>query len=468
VPQTFRLPKPSGRSTSFRNESADFPHDRLHTHTVEAENDSDTSNDDERASLTRRSSENKSALLSRAERSEEPITVVVKDDLSVEPSSLVEPDSQFFNVDGLDVHYKFKRKAVPSDREENTAGMNVVFMHGFVAGSVHSWYRCFYSLYQSPEVDTVLSFDRPGFGLTTRLLPVKNDDYGTYTSRKNGREKTGKQDNPYTPEYSIYLLFRLLDHLGLDNVLIVGHSSGGALALRASLEQPSRMLGLCLISPTVYSQGFPEFVKSIFRTRLGKAVVQQLVRSEIGEVAIRRAWHNVKKIPDDVINNYKNTLRAKNWHEALVEMASTLDASEVAKQLHEVQVPILILHGNEDKIVPVSESEQMLSDLARFGNAEVAMSVIRECGHVPHEEASATVVSHLLQFFIDLKEKNSLLLHSQNNASFRIGKSDIGNESFDGDLGNRGCHRSEAGAKEQSAEMEHSRRSDSNEPLLEH
>jgi pimeloyl-ACP methyl ester carboxylesterase len=125
--------------------------------------------------------------------------------------------------------------------------------------------------------------------------------------------------NPYSAEYSVWLLFRLLQELDISNSILIGHSTGGALAVRAAAVQaaaasayaaayafdehkhfaspsssppsavaPDRIRALCLVSPTIYSGGFPDFIRSMFRTSLGKEIVQQLVRSEIGEVTIRR------------------------------------------------------------------------------------------------------------------------------------------------------------------------------------
>jgi len=48
------------------------------------------------------------------------------------------------------------------------------------------------------------------------------------------------------------------------------------------------------------------------------------VRTEIGEVALRRAWHDPDNIPDDIIANYKRTVRVVGWHEALMELVRVL------------------------------------------------------------------------------------------------------------------------------------------------
>ncbi len=87
-----------------------------------------------------------------------------------------------------------------------------------------------------------------------------------------------------------------------------------------ALTAPQRIKGLFLISPAIYTEGFPQLVRSLFRTRLGREMVRQLVKTEIGEVALRRSWFNTSNIPEEVISNYKQTLKIRDWDEALMEM----------------------------------------------------------------------------------------------------------------------------------------------------
>jgi pimeloyl-ACP methyl ester carboxylesterase len=106
-------------------------------------------------------------------------------------------------MDGLMVHYKLWRSSSSSSSssssdtksssssDEKTRNGNgnsnsnsnpaIVLLHGF-GGSVFSWKRSWRGLTDISH--TVLAFDRPGFGLTTRLLPTTSGDYGTYRDEK--------------------------------------------------------------------------------------------------------------------------------------------------------------------------------------------------------------------------------------------------------------------------------------------
>ena len=55
--------------------------------------------------------------------------------------------------------------------------------------------------------------------------------------------------------------------------------------------------------------------------RLGRRVLRPLLRSEIGDVSNRRAWHNPSKVTNEVRELYKAPLRVQNWDHALVEVS---------------------------------------------------------------------------------------------------------------------------------------------------
>lgn len=49
-------------------------------------------------------------------------------------------------------------------------------------------------------------------------------------------------------------------------------------------------------------------------------MLRPLLRSEVGEVSNRRAWHEPAKLTAEVLDHYKRPLRARNWDAALVEV----------------------------------------------------------------------------------------------------------------------------------------------------
>ena len=54
--------------------------------------------------------------------------------------------------------------------------------------------------------------------------------------------------------------------------------------------------------------------------RLGRRLLRSLLRSEVGVVAHRRAWHDSRKLTPEVLAQYKAPLQVDGWDRALIEV----------------------------------------------------------------------------------------------------------------------------------------------------
>jgi len=279
---------------------------------------------------------------------------------------LAEPDSLFIDVDGLQVHYKIVGQDEPT----------LVLLHGFAA-SVFSWRKVMEPL---SEAGMVVAFDRPGFGLTARPMP------GEWAG-----------ESPYSPEAQADLTVALLDELGIDRAVLVGHSAGGTIALLTALRYPERVEALVLEGAAVYENtGTPEWMGPLLRTppmgRLGPLLVRSITLW--GEAAIRTAWSDPDKITVELISGYKKPLQVENWDRALWEVVLASHPLGLEERLDEVSVPALVITGERDRIVPTRNSERLSAELPA---AELV--VIPGCGHVPHEECPAEFLLAATEFF---------------------------------------------------------------------
>ena len=127
--------------------------------------------------------------------------------------ALIDEDSLFIEVNGINVHYKRYGQGEPV----------FILMHGFGA-SLFSWHEVTAPL---AEYGTVIAYDRPAFGLTER--PMEWDG-----------------ENPYSQDSQIELVIGLLDTLDIEQAILVGNSAGGTLAMLAALTAD-----LLILRPTV-------------------------------------------------------------------------------------------------------------------------------------------------------------------------------------------------------------------------
>jgi pimeloyl-ACP methyl ester carboxylesterase len=288
----------------------------------------------------------------------------LEDTVSVE--ALADPDSQFVEVNGLNVHYKRYGQGEPY----------IILLHGFGA-STFSWREVTQPLAQA---GTVIAFDRPAFGLTERPLPEEWQDGA----------------NPYAAVAQVDLLLGLMDTLGVERAILVGNSAGGTVSMNAALRQPERVRALVLVDPAVYvGGGGPSWIRPLFALpqmdRIGPLFVRSI--SDSGMDVLSSAWHDTSLVTDEVIEGYRKPLRAENWDVALWYMTKGSRASALAERLDEFTMPVLVVTGDDDRIVPTDDSIRLAGELP---GAELV--VFPRCGHVPHEECPQAFLDAVLPF----------------------------------------------------------------------
>ena len=293
-----------------------------------------------------------------------PLLVPVPDlEGTVSARSLADADSQFIEINGLSVHVKTMGQGEPV----------FVLLHGFGA-SLYSWQAVMEPLSLH---GTVIAFDRPAFGLTERPL-------------------TWEGQNPYAPDAQVALVIGLLDHFGVEKAILVGNSAGGTVAMQTALAYPGRVSALVLVDPAVYAGGgAPEWIRPLLNTpqmrRLGPLIARQIQAR--GPELIEMAWHNPVLITDETLELYKRPLRVDNWDRALWELTLASRASGLADQLSAFTLPVLVITGDDDRIVPTADSIRLADELP-----DAELVVIANAGHVPHEERPSVFLDAMISF----------------------------------------------------------------------
>jgi pimeloyl-ACP methyl ester carboxylesterase len=236
---------------------------------------------------------------------------------------------------------------------ESTA--TIVFVHG--AGGSHKSWR--YQLKYLSDRFRIIAVDLPGHGM----------------SGGEGEETIG--------EYARYLT-ALMDALELENVVLGGHSMGGAIALKVALENPDRLGGLLLVGTGARLRVMPmifSMIKDDF-----DAAVEGMGSSFFGPAA-----------SEDIMNEEKRLL-AKSSPDVMLQDFTACDSFDVINELSSISLLTLILCGNQDSLTPVKYSE-FLHD--KIENSEVVF--FDNCGHMPMVEQSVEFNEAVASFLTRLQ-----------------------------------------------------------------
>lgn len=282
---------------------------------------------------------------------------------TVPVEQLVDPDSLFMDFNGVPIHYKVRGSGEPA----------FILLHGFAA-SIFSWREVIQPL---SEIGTVVAFDRPGFGLSGR--PLKWE--GT---------------NPYTPEAQTDLVIALMDFLDIRQAILVGNSAGGTISAFTALRYPDRIQALIFVDAAIYSGGgAPDWIKPLLKTpqmrRLGPLVSRSLLGRS--EELLELAWHDPSKATPEVLEGYQKATQVENWDKALWEFTLASRDLKLSERLDELHLPVLVITGDDDRIVPTVESIRLAEELP-----QARLVIIPNCGHVPQEECPQEFLKAVEEF----------------------------------------------------------------------
>jgi pimeloyl-ACP methyl ester carboxylesterase len=257
--------------------------------------------------------------------------------------------SGYLNVSGSKIYY-----------EEGGAGPTIVLLHD---GLLHA-----------------VSWDEIWKPLTSRFHVIRYD--------RRGYGRSGPATVSFSPTED---LAKLLQHLTVTHAVIVGSSSGGALAIDFALTHPDMIDGLFLIGPVVdgieYTDGFRARAQ-----RNNEPMEHDDVR------AMARNWSEDKylvagkdekahqKIYEQLVANAD---KLKKYESALEEKLSP----PASKRLAEIKVPSLILVGEAD-IADV----QVHCDAINAGIRGSNRVMVKEAGHLIQLEKPDVVVKLLKEF----------------------------------------------------------------------
>ncbi|XP_031249100.1 uncharacterized protein LOC116137323 isoform X2 [Pistacia vera] len=387
----------------------------------------------------------------------------IDQDELLDPALLADPDSCFCEFKGVHIHHKVYDAESQADhslgsqilsqlpQQTKKIGFSMVLLHGFGA-SVFSWNRVMKPL-AGVTGSKVLAFDRPAFGLTSRVFSFQRSTPDT---------EDKKSLNPFSMAFSVLATLYFIDFLAAEKAIIVGHSAGSLVAVNSYFEAPERVAALILIAPAILAprivqkvvEGNPwerndqierdrsgsfnlvkPFVKlygilSMFTKHIAQAILRvakgmadmvnslykkllstvlrsafgvmlvRMIIDKFGIAAVRTAWYDSKKVTEHILDGYTKPLRAKGWDRALVEFtAEMLTNSEsepkqpLAKRLHEISCPVLIVTGDTDRIVPSWNAERLSQAIPGS-----SLELIKNCGHLPHEEKVEEFVSVVERF----------------------------------------------------------------------
>jgi pimeloyl-ACP methyl ester carboxylesterase len=206
-------------------------------------------------------------------------------------------------------------------------------------------------------------------------------------------------DTPLTIDNHIHSVRRAIELLGLDDVAVVGHDSGGMIA-RHAVAGDTRVRAVGLID-TEQSAGLGWRFKSFVAARrlpgfgAGLGWVAGRPRLRRNRFVLGDAFADRSLLDGEFDEFFLQPLhRSRRHRDAAVRLLRSFDHQHVRdlRALHaRIDVPVQLVWGDRDQFFPLEWAREMVAD---FSDARLA--VIEGAGLFSHEERPAEVAEALL------------------------------------------------------------------------
>ena len=209
------------------------------------------------------------------------------------------------------------------------------------------------------------------------------------------------QTDPTDPPYSMGLFAddcaNLLDQLGMTGPVVVGGlSMGGYVAFEFARRYPEKVAGL-ILAATRAGADSPE-VKEARDKAAGIAIAEGTPSVAEGMLPRLLAPDSYENQPDLV--DFVREMMLETSEDGIVgAQAAMRDRPDSTPDLGSIQVPVLVVHGEEDQLIPPAEAEAMAAALPMS-----RLVLIPGAGHLPNLEKPQEfndAVREFLEIFYD-------------------------------------------------------------------
>lgn len=265
---------------------------------------------------------------------------------------------------GLRVHY----------RDVGPRGAPViVLVHGF-SSSLHTWEPWVVDLKRDYRV---ISLDLPGHGLTNC---VDGGEIGT--------------------EQFIETVDLVTRALGAERFTLAGNSMGGGVAWSYALAHPERLDALVLVDASGWPESSEEsgkdpLVFKLLSNPVARRLMKDMDMTMLVRNGLRDSFANPDLATDAMVERYTALARAPCHRDALMALSGGRSSRAHATKalLASISVPTLVLHGEQDNLIPVEAGR-------KFADAIAGAEIITypDAGHLPQEEVAERSASDLRDF----------------------------------------------------------------------
>ncbi len=240
------------------------------------------------------------------------------------------PEAQTLALNGGEIEYRYRRSATEDSP-------TLVFLHEGL-GTLGLWRDLPARICEGSAFGSLV-YSRFGNGFSSELQEARRPSY--------------------MHDEALQVLPELLDRLGIERTLLLGHSDGASIAAIFAGAYPERCAGLILEAPHFFVE--PESIEAI-------AAIGERYRSD---AALRERIARHHRNGDRTFFGWNDIWLHRDFREW-----------NIAEYVVGIVAPMLVVQGTEDEY----GTFEQLARLAEIAPGDLDRCLLARCGHAPHRD----------------------------------------------------------------------------------
>jgi pimeloyl-ACP methyl ester carboxylesterase len=222
-----------------------------------------------------------------------------------------------------------------------------------------------------------------GFSLYTfrGIIPLLSDYYRVISLDLPGCGYSKGLPGEGSVEDMADVLHAFIDSVAAgEAVSLLGAAEGGIYALALYQKYPDRIAALALESPGSLTRYYPWQWQHLLTPIVGEWLIRRMSQRDF-ELILRRMHFDETMIHESEVHQFVQLFEDAETRHNLLLLLRRFDSRDVFDRLGSIRIPVCLLWGDSDQCHPAA-----MSALYRKGIPDCQYRVLRNCGHLAHEE----------------------------------------------------------------------------------
>ncbi len=284
------------------------------------------------------------------------IVPLKRDLIEVSKTDLITEYGNFMDIEDMKIYVEDLHS---SDFLQSPDGANIlIFIHG-MGGSTFSWRENM--MFFAENGFRIIAIDLKGFGLSHK------DFFSDYSHMEQAR-----------------IISLVMDNLNIEKSVLIGHSMGASVITHFANIYPDKVNKMILVDASIKEK--PQYFPGIFfhfhpLVRLGRHITRYTISMDSFNKTLLSAYHRKEIVTDKITEGYYNRFVMGDFALSFFAMSRDMNRNYINFNLSDISKPVLIIWGEEDPWISVSEGEKLHNKFSKS-----TLEIISKAGHLPMEE----------------------------------------------------------------------------------